>query len=380
MEKKLGHLSGGELQRVAIAKCLAAGASVFFLDEPSSFLDVRQRLKVAGVVGRAGRGKSAVVVEHDLVVLDYLSDYVHVLYGAKGVYGRVSGLKAARNGVNEFLEGFLREENTRLRREPIRFEVRLPGERPAPPAIVYERLLKKYPGFGLVVSGGDVREGEVLGVLGPNAIGKTTFIKMLAGIEKPDEGEAPSRTVVAYKPQYLKPDFGGTVGELFSKTEMDSFAFGEARTALELDELVEKNVARLSGGELQRVAIAMCLSRKAGLRLFDEPSAFLDVEQRLAAAELIKKTAKATGVPSFVVDHDILFIDLVSDRLIVFSGEPGARGFAGAPVALRTGMNSFLAGQGVTFRRDPDTGRPRANKPGSQMDREQKERGEYYYA
>ena len=383
MDRKLDQLSGGELQRAAIAKCLCAGAEVMFFDEPASFLDVRQRLRAAEMLRKknsGGEGGSMVVVEHDLAVLDYLSDYVHVLYGEKGVYGRVSGLKAARNGVNEFLDGFLREENVRMRKEAIRFEVRQPGGRPAPAAIVYEGLGKKYAGFELTAASGSVREGEVLGVLGPNATGKTTFIKMLAGVEKPDAGMPPSQAVVAYKPQYLKADFGGTVNELFSKTEMDSFTLGGCRSALELGELGDKEVGRLSGGELQRVAVAICLSRKAGLRLLDEPSAFLDVEQRLKAAELVKKTARSTGVPCFVVDHDILFIDLASDRVVVFSGEPGTRGFAAPPTDLRNGMNSFLAGQGVTFRRDPDSGRPRANKPGSQMDKEQREKGEYYYA
>ncbi|MCX6767813.1 MAG: ribosome biogenesis/translation initiation ATPase RLI [Candidatus Micrarchaeota archaeon] len=380
MKRKLSQLSGGELQRAAIAKCLSADAGVFFIDEPASFLDVRQRLKAAAAIRKAGGRGAVVVVEHDLAVLDYLSDYVHVLYGTRGVYGKVSGLKAARNGVNEFLDGFLKDENVRMRKEPIRFEVRRPGAHNAPAAIAYGKLVKKYPGFGLAADGGSVREGEVVGILGPNATGKTTFIKMLAGVEEPDEGSAPAKIAVAYKPQYLKADFEGTVRELFAKTEVDEFTFGEAKAKLELDELMEKQVAKLSGGELQRVAIAICLSRKAGLRLFDEPSAFLDVEQRLAAAELIKKTAKASGVPSFVVDHDILFIDLASDRVMVFSGNPGIKGSASAPTDLREGMNSFLAGQGITFRRDPDSRRPRANKPGSQLDVEQKKTGEYYYA
>jgi len=380
LDRKLSQLSGGELQRVAIAKCLAAGAGVFFIDEPSSFLDIRQRLKMAKAIREKGGGNSVVVVEHDLAVLDYLSDYVHVLYGARGVYGMVSGLKAARNGVNEFLDGYLRDENMRMRKEGIRFEVRRPDEHRAPVAITYAKLAKKYPGFEMSAAAGDVRSGEVVGILGPNATGKTTFIKMLAGVEKPDEGEGLSKAVVAYKPQYLKGDYAGTVAEMFAKTPLESFTFNEAKTALGLDDLMEKEVGKLSGGELQRVAIAICLARKADIRLLDEPSAFLDVEQRLAAAELVKKTAKSSGIPAFVVDHDMVFIDLVSDRLVVFGGEPGKKGSAGAPVGVRQGMNSFLAGQGITFRRDPDNGRPRANKPGSQMDAEQKKTGEYYYA
>jgi ATP-binding cassette subfamily E protein 1 len=81
-----------------------------------------------------------------------------------------------------------------------------------------------------------------------------------------------------------------------------------------------------------------------------------------------------------VIDHDIYMIDLLSDRLQVFDGEPAEHGHAGQPVPMREGMNAFLANLDVTFRRDERTGRPRINKPGSQKDREQKAAGEYYYA
>ena len=82
---------------------------------------------------------------------------------------------------------------------------------------------------------------------------------------------------------------------------------------------------------------------------------------------------------ALIVEHDVMMVDYLSDRLIVFEGQPGRFGKASKPMGMREGMNRFLASVGVTFRRDPDTGRPRANKEGSVKDREQKERGEYYY-
>jgi ATP-binding cassette subfamily E protein 1 len=81
-----------------------------------------------------------------------------------------------------------------------------------------------------------------------------------------------------------------------------------------------------------------------------------------------------------VIDHDIYMIDLLADRMMVFDGEPAAHGHASTPQEMRAGMNDFLADLDVTFRRDERTSRPRINKPGSQLDRQQKREGEYYYA
>ena len=85
------------------------------------------------------------------------------------------------------------------------------------------------------------------------------------------------------------------------------------------------------------------------------------------------------GCSAFVVEHDIVANDLLADNVMVFSGDPGRSGIANPPVNLRKGMNAFLKGVGITFRRDPETGRPRVNKRDSWLDRYQKEVGEFYY-
>ena len=385
IDKRLKDLSGGELQRVAIACCLLRDADVYCIDEPSSYLDVNQRLRAARAIRKlADDGKAVVVIEHDLALLDYLSDYVHVLYGTKGAYGVVSQLKSAKNGVNEYLQGYLRDENVRFRDHQIKFEVRSPEKYASRPSFEYSKVEKTFPGFRLDVAPGKVLEKEVLGIVGPNATGKSTFVKILAGLETPDsKGEGIlSQKTVSYKPQYVNADFDGTVLDLLRHAkgfERDIYDM-DARSSLELAELEDKVVKNLSGGELQRVAIALALCTPAELYLLDEPSAFLDVEQRLKAAELINKVVKAREKNAFVIDHDIVFVDSVSDRLVVFEGEPGKSGKAPAGMDKREGMNSFLSAFGITFRRDEATGRPRANKPGSQKDQEQKKAGEYYYS
>ena len=385
LEREIDQLSGGELQRVAIAAAILRKAHFYFFDEPSSYLDIRQRLNVARVIRRlADEGKAVLVVEHDLAVLDYLSDIVHIVYGEPGVYGIFSQPKGTRNGINEFLQGYLKDENVRFRPYEIKFtkfSERVEVERET--LVEYPRLVKDYGSFKLEVEPGEIRKGEVIGIVGPNGIGKTTFVKMLAGVEEPTEGKVEWDLTVAYKPQYIKAEYEGTVYDLLSKIDASklnsNFYKTELLKPLGIIDLYDKNVNELSGGELQRVAIAATLLRDADIYLLDEPSAYLDVEQRLATSRAIRHLMEKNEKTALVVEHDVLMIDYVSDRLIVFEGEPSKYGKALPPMGMREGMNRFLASVGITFRRDPDTGRPRANKEGSVKDREQKEKGEYYY-
>lgn len=369
MDKEVSDLSGGELQRFAIAACLLKDADMYLLDEPSSYLDVRERLNVAHAV-REMKEKYVFVVEHDLIVLDYLSDYVHVLYGVSGAYGVVSNIKSVRVGINEYLDGFLASENVRFR-DSIRFEVRPPREKSDVNKILsYPQMSKTYDRFTLSIDAGELYAPEVLGVLGPNATGKTTFVRILAGDLKADNVALDINKTVSYKPQYIIPK-KIRVSDLNLRQELVQ--------AFKLNHLMDSMVDELSGGQLQKVAIADCLSKDAEIYLLDEPSAYLDVEERLRLAKHLKKFALDKGVLVLIVEHDILLIDYLSDELMVFSGVSGVLGHAMKPTNLREGMNLFLKEMGVTFRRDPTTGRPRANKMDSVKDREQKSSGEYYY-
>lgn len=383
LERKTSQLSGGELQRLAIACCLGKTAQVYCLDEPSSYLDVSERLKAAKAIKKKAASKPVVVVEHDLALLDYLSDYVHVLYGTAGAYGVVSQLKGSKNGINDFLAGYLPEENVRFREHQIRFATATHiNQNKGLVAFEYPAASKSFKGFCMHASAGVVHESEIIGILGPNAVGKTTFIKMLAGELESDGGKVSlGKKAVSYKPQYISADYDGKVSDyLAADPAFDAGVYSsELRIPLSIDALEEKNVKELSGGELQRVTIALCLSRKADIYLLDEPSAFLDVEQRLRVSEILRRMIADSGKNAFVIDHDLVLVDSVSDRLVVFSGAPSKEGKASAPVSMRDGMNSFLKAFEITFRRDEATGRPRANKEASQKDSEQKKSGEYYY-
>jgi ATP-binding cassette subfamily E protein 1 len=381
LNRKIENLSGGELQRMVICAAYLKDADVYYFDEPSSYLDIKQRLNVARNLRGLAKERAVMVVEHDLAVLDYLSEYVHVFYGASGAYGVVSKLKGVRNGINEYLAGYLKEENVRFRETEISFTAGSIEMKGGEVLFRYDEMEKRYKGFSLKCPAGDVRRGEVIGAIGPNAIGKSTFVKMLAGVEKPSRGVVEQKLRVAYKPQYIKSDFGGTVSEMIDATgNLNKDVFEkEVKEKLSIPELMEKKVRNLSGGELQRVAIALCISQEADLYLLDEPSAFLDVEQRLIFADVLGRVMEGSERSAFVVDHDIILIDSISDRLIVFQGRGGIEGFANAPEGKRDGMNRFLRDVDVTLRRDKDSLRPRVNKPGSVIDREQKQAGEYYY-
>lgn len=382
LDHSLHSISGGELQRTAIAAAILRNADFYFFDEPSSYLDARERLKIAKIIRLlAEHGKYVLVVEHDLAVLDYLSDYVHVIFGKKGVYGVISDRMSVRNGVNQYLEGYLKSENIRFRDKEIKFHVSAPIESKKKELFIeFPSFKKTFKSFSLEAESGFIRKGEVLGILGPNAIGKTTFVKVLAGILKPDKGKIDLGLSVSYKPQYLQPEKGISVKEFFDSQNLDRELFErEAVQRFNLNELMNHSLEDLSGGELQKVAISATMCRDAHLVLLDEPSAFLDVEERLNTADFIRSLTNKRGNACLIVDHDILFQDYLCDRLMVFEGVPAVQGKAIKPVSMKDGMNRFLASLDVTYRRDPSTGRPRANKPGSTKDEEQKKKNKYYY-
>ena len=392
-DRPIKFLSGGELQRVAITAAIIREGDIYFFDEPTAYLDVRERLRVGRAIrDLADLGKTVIVVEHDLSILDYVSDLVCMLYGNPGVYGIVSHPHGTRVGVNIFLDGFIPDENMRFRDSVISFKGMTAQDEEftsSETLIEYGAMSKKFEDFELHVRGGRVAKGQLVGILGPNGIGKTTFVKMLAGELEPDEGEVPTTTAagfdlrISYKPQYIEQNYSGSVRMYLREQGGNTADTADFRTAvirkLGLEQFLEHSVNDLSGGELQRTAIAACLARDADIYLFDEPSAFLDIEQRLASSDAIRRTIQNNQKTAFVVEHSILMADYLSDSMVVFGGDPGKSGRASSVTTLRIGMNAFLKQMGVTFRRDPQTGRPRVNKDGSRLDQQQKAKGNYYY-
>ncbi len=387
LENHLKELSGGELQRLAVAVATSKEADFYFFDEPSSYNDVFQRTNVARVIHSLTKiGKSVMVVEHDLTLLDYLSDYVDVLYGEPAAYGIVSNILSTKVGINTFLDGYLANENVRFRDKKFTFDASSStteqfqqGEE----IISYPLLEKKFPSFSVSIESGKVRKGEVLGIMGANALGKTTMMKMIAGVEKPDSGEIDKKVKISYKPQYLTSDVDVEVISVLDKANeipiMGSIEEEQIVEPLKIKKLYNKSVKNLSGGELQKVAVVSCLLQKADVYALDEPSAFMDVEDRIAIAKFIQKFVRSYGKSAIIIDHDLLLMDLISDSMVIFEGTSGVEGHATSPLSKTKAMNQFLKSLEITFRRDEKTLRPRVNKDASRLDKQQKDSGNYYY-
>ncbi len=379
LDNDISTVSGGELQRIAIAAAVLKKANLYLFDEPTSFLDIRQRIHVSKFIKSLSAPEVAImIIEHDLIIFDYMTDLVNIMYGSEGGFGIVSGLKSSREGVNAFLDGYLKEENVRFRDHSIKYEKTQDVKGPSMTQLIsWENVHKKMGNFTFSAQGGSLRKGEIVGVLGENGIGKTSFMKILAGIIKPDGGELGKNIKVAYKPQYLETSAEITVSE-FLQAAITRYQH-QLIKPLDLEKLFAQKLSELSGGQLQRVAIAHCLSQDAELFLLDEPSAYLDVEQRLLISKIIKNLAWERDITFLVVDHDLMFLDYISNRLIVFFGTPAREGNLQGPLPMSEGMNLFLKNLDITMRRDVASHRPRINDHGSVKDREQKAENKWYY-
>ena len=362
-------------------------ADVYMFDEPSSYLDVKQRLSAAKTIRELLRPDDyVIVVEHDLSVLDYLSDFICVLYGRPAVYGVVTLPSSVREGINIFLDGNIPTENLRFREESLTFRIAEAGEDymvDRARGFEYPTMEKPLGGFHLKIETGQFTDSEIIVMMGENGTGKTTFCKMLAGVEKPDGLQKVPAMNISMKPQKITPKFQGTVRQLFFKRIKASFLNPQFQTdvykPLKLDDFIDQEVQNLSGGELQRVAIVLALGLPADIYLIDEPSAYLDSEQRIIAARVIKRFIMHSKKTAFIVEHDFIMATYLADRVIVFDGQPSIEARANTPESLLTGCNKFLKNLDVTFRRDPNSFRPRINKYQSQMDQEQKLAGNYFF-
>ena len=390
MDRNIETLSGGELQRFAIAFSCIQETEVYMFDEPTSYLDVKQRLNAANAIRSLSRVDNYIIcVEHDLSVLDYLSDTVCVLYGVPAAYGVVTLPYGVREGINVFLEGFIPTENMRFRDFSLSFKIAdntdivLSNKEHT---YKYPKMTKTLQDFTLTVEGGSFSNCEIVVLLGENGTGKTTLVRMLSGYKKcpPNEKEFEiPELAVSYKPQTIAPKYPGTVIELLQdklKEVITHQSFiSEVVKPLGVQTLYDNEVQKLSGGELQRVALVLALGKKANVYLIDEPSAYLDSEQRIIAAKVMKRFVLNANKSAFVVEHDFIMATYMADRVIVYEGIPAVNTTATAPRPMIEGMNAFLKMMNITFRRDNETYRPRINKLNSVKDKEQKEKGIYFY-
>ncbi|MEF8908428.1 MAG: ribosome biogenesis/translation initiation ATPase RLI, partial [Haloarculaceae archaeon] len=216
------------------------------------------------------------------------------------------------------------------------------------------------------------QEGQVTGILGPNGIGKTTAVRILADELAPNLGRVGDEpdwadileeyrgtalqdylaamregdVTVARKPQYVDqiPDqFDGTTRALLERTD-ERGVLPELLERLSIRPVVDQDIDTLSGGELQRVALAATLARDADFYFLDEITPYLDIGQRMTAARLVRELADEGGRSMLVVEHDLAILDLLADNIHVGYGEPGAFGVITTPKSTTNGINEYISG------------------------------------
>jgi len=383
LDRDLKDLSGGECQRFAIALAILQNKDMYIFDEPTSYLDVKQRIKASQIIRDVFNNfddkpnKYVIAVEHDLAILDYLSDQICCIYGKPSAYGVISSPFNVRDGINIYLKGYIPTENIRFRNEEFTFKIKT--------EISYDDdntdfNLTKYKDqiinfdnkFKLNIKNASIKNSETILLLGENGTGKSTFCDKMA---KLFEG-------ASYKKQNVIIDFYGTVKmyltkQIGSNATNASFS-NEVLKPLEMNNIMDNQIQDLSGGELQRVAICECLGRNTNLYILDEPCAYLDCEQRINLSKVLKRFIFNNKKQAIVVEHDMSMTTFIADKVILFEGQPGINCIANSPCSLKVGMNKFLKNINVTFRKDETTKRPRINQLNSVKDREQKEAGNYF--
>ena len=398
LDSKVITLSGGELQRLVCAVTLLSKSNVYIFDEPTNFLDVNQRLNVSILVKSLVTPDTyVVVIEHDLAILDYISDNICIMYGKPSAYGVVSRPMGTASGINTYFDGYIQAENMRFREN----EYDIVSMNSAVDQQItfsdnemhYDPTVIAYPGYELTVQEGTVpMEGSITVVLGKNGTGKTTFINYVAGRLK-------DTMTISHKPQYLSieqfAESDGTyptVEDFLMNNIRNSFVNDLFRSdvvrPMEIDLIKGRCLNELSGGELQRFWIVYALGTDAHVYLMDEASANLDIEQRVIVAKVLKKFTVHNKKIMFIVEHDMMLsIAMGSEQntqtilVDVVSNDNGIKKCAAsAPSDFATGVNNFLKILNVTFHTQSRSKhqRPRINKYNSVKDREQKLAGKYY--
>ena len=379
MDKDISSLSGGQIQSVAIAAAMDNEADVYIFDEPMNYLDIYQRLRIANIIKEKLKNKTTIIVEHDLVMLDYLTDFVQIMYGSESNYGIVSHLMQTRVGINNYLAGYLPSENMKFREHEIKIKGNVPDGS--------LETLASWPDFNanigqftLSVGQNTVYRGEIVGIIGENGVGKTTFAKAITGLVEMDNGRLELGLKISYKPQFIEASDVIVRDMLISikRDFLSSETFSGIMKRLGIDRILNKNMKNLSGGELQKLAIFSTLLRDADIYLFDEPSANLDLEDRLEAINIVGSFIKANKKGAIIIDHDLMFINAISTRAALFEGTPNKSGRMGNITRTEEAINSLLKRVDITMRKDPDSGRPRINSPNSRLDIEQKKSGRMF--
>lgn len=394
-------LSGGELQRLIIAITLSRDTNVFMFDEPTNYLDIRQRINVAKLIRSLINNeqdiidKYVIVIDHDTSFLDYVTDQITLLFGEPGAYGIVSQPQYTNDAINTYFDGYIKSENIRFREYPFKLselnsmtEMLLPNTNINHVNIVESQV--NYDTFKLNINKFTINlDSSILIILGENGSGKTTLINKLIndiGINN-----------ISFKPQIISFDyFGQTVHKTVKNVLYDKIgsiihndAFKtDVIKPLQMEKLYDRYINELSGGEMQRVSIALCLGSESLLYVLDEPSACLDIEQRISITKQLKRFALNNHKTIIIVEHDIMMAVALaqhwnSNLIVVKPNKNKSTNEikyceSSELLSFKEGINMFLKHLEITMRTDVTNNRPRINKEKSVKESDQIKMNMYY--
>lgn len=392
----MNGISGGQLQRLECWITAITEASVYIFDEPTNFLDIKQRLNMSKLLRKLceKNPKSYIlIVEHDLSILDWLSDEIYILFGKPSAYGIISKPLTTLEGINMYLSGYITTQNIRFRDEEYNFKTQILVENidnnltNINNIIKYDSTNINYDNFSLHIPAGEIDiTGSINVIVGENGTGKTTFIK---NISKITGLHVSIKSQLCDINKYVNNNkTWPTVNELLnSKIHInynDSTFRNIVVNPLEINLIQNRKINELSGGELQRLLIVLCLGSSSELYLLDEPSANLDIEKRLNIVKIIKSFVSYYKKTVFIIEHDITMCvslgqEINSNMYLVKRNDNSNNCEISNKMSFTQGINEFLKLLGITMRTSVHSNyRPRINKLNSQLDEHQKLTNMYY--
>ena len=302
VDKNIIYISSGERQKIAIGCSLSLEPEIIILDEPSSNLDFHMTKKLKQLIEKLKtKGYTIIIAEHRMYYIQDLIDRVFVINNGKVIEKTISDLKSNNEVPLRSLDIFnLELENISCKNKELLMEIN---------NITYKNILSNITTT--------VYKGDVIGLIGKNGVGKTTLLRLLSNIMKPNKGKVVGKVVPFLVMQDMDYQF-------FTESVESEMKFGNADNDLEkinsllmklgLTEFKDKIPFELSGGQKQRLLIAISALANVNLLMFDEPTSGLDYVNMTKVSGILKDLSKNSAL--IVATHDIEFLYKTCNRVV----------------------------------------------------------------